>query len=100
MTALTAEQANAVYDVLVQHAGARSEDREIFVILETGSWCREYRFQGKLGFGGKFYVDPDTWRVGCYREDLTADRQQILDVTNAALSGLRASFVALDEALS
>lgn len=88
---MTDDQANAVYDVLVAHAGAREDDRFQFVFHVTRG-CEEYRFQGALGFGGKLYVEPRRWRVGCYREDITAARQAVVDVTNAALAELRGCF--------
>lgn len=90
MTALTREQANAVYDVLVEHAGASEADRADFA-LYVSCGVTEYRFQGGLGFGGKFWTSGGRWYVTCYREDLTADRQRAIDVTNAALAGLRAA---------
>jgi hypothetical protein len=95
---MTEEQANAVFDVLVERAGAREDMRDEFVFHLTRG-CEEFRFQGALGFGGKLYVEPRRWRVSCYREDETPERVEAIWVTNAALDGLRASFVALDAAL-
>lgn len=96
---MTGEQANAVFDLLVRHAGAREEQRDEFVYHMTRG-CEEFRFQGSLGFGGKLYVDRRGWRVGCYREDLTPERADTIRRVNAALDGCRAVFVALDEVLS
>lgn len=98
---ITAVQANAVYDVLVEHCGANDDlggpdwsltPRDEFVFHQTREVQREYRFQGRLGFGGKFYRDGswDHWRVGCSREDVTPERQQMIDAANAALAELRA----------
>lgn len=96
---LTVEQANAIYDVLVQHAGAslNAWDRENFVQLQIGNRCDEYRFQGDLGFGGKFWRANGRWYVTAYPEDIAVrpDRQQLIDETNAALSGLLAAETAL-----
>ncbi|HEU5108820.1 MAG TPA: hypothetical protein VFT95_09710, partial [Micromonosporaceae bacterium] len=99
--ALTEEQANAVWDVLVERAGASEAGREDFVAVQTRGGCDEYRFIGSLGFGGKFWTATNTssWYVTCYREDETAARRSAIGVTNAALDGLRASYVALAEAL-
>lgn len=90
MTApLTADQANAVYDLLVAHAGANDDDRIGFFFTQTDGYCAEYRFQGLLGFGGKFWNSNNRWYVSCYREDLTPVRQAAIDATNAALARLR-----------
>ena len=88
-------QANAVYDILVQHAGANNDqrDREWFIYVHKDT-CREYRFQGSLGFGGKLYVEPDGWRVSCYPDDRTPRRQAIIDATNGALAELYAKEMA------
>lgn len=45
----------------------------------------EFRFQGNLGFGGKFYFDELGWRVGFYPEDHTQKRQDISNEVNAIL---------------
>jgi len=63
---MTIEKANQVYDILVTSCGAPEPDRESFVFDQTGdSPAREWRFQGTLGFGGKFW--GDTFNVSCYR---------------------------------
>nr|WP_221374497.1 hypothetical protein [Actinoplanes polyasparticus] len=96
---LTSEQANAVYDILVEHCGADDSDgphllmtsRGEFIFHQTDRVEREYRFQGALGFGGKFRRGgwSDRWSVDCYSEDLTAERGQMIGVTNAALRQLQ-----------
>jgi hypothetical protein len=94
---LTAEQANVIYDVLVEHANAWPRGRANFVHCQTEDHCNEYRFQGDLGFGGKFWRANDRWYVTAYPEDIAAQpkRQRIIDETNAALSGLLAAETAL-----
>ena len=97
---MTPDQANAVYDVLAKHCGANdapgSPDwlltpRDEFVFHQTREVQREYRFQGRLGFGGKFRRNgwEDRWYVDCYPEDLTPERQQMIDAANAALAELK-----------
>lgn len=86
---LTKDRANAVYDVLVEHAGAAEEGREGFVYLQTNGHLPEYRFLGSLGFGGKFWHDGGRWYVSAYREDMTPERQAAIDATNAALAALK-----------
>jgi hypothetical protein len=93
---LTADQANAIYDVLVEHAGASEHAREEFVLTQTDRHVTEYRFQGALGFGGKFWrttglrrEDPDLkWSVSAYPEDMSPERQQVIDAVNRALAAL------------
>lgn len=84
---MTEEQANAVFDVLVEHAGASEYGRDEFVQLHVEGRCDEFRFIGSLGFGGKFWRRD--WRVSCYREDVTPERVEAIRVTNEALERLR-----------
>jgi 5'(3')-deoxyribonucleotidase len=44
---------------------------------------REWRFQGSLGFGGKYR--SETNRVDCYREDETSKRLELIEQMNEAL---------------
>jgi hypothetical protein len=74
---LTEEFANKVYDILVDEAGAREDERNEFIyhhcIDEFG--CQEWRFRGKLGFGGKY---KSTWNgVTYYPEDETDEKKEI-----------------------
>lgn len=86
--ALTNEQANAVYDILTLHAGAREKGRIDFVHHQTAGVCTEYRFQADLGFGGKFWNTNGRWYVTAYREDLERWPQIgfAVDAANAALT--------------
>lgn len=88
---LTAVQANAVYDILVKHAGSAEEAREGFVYLQSNGHLPEYRFIGGLGFGGKFRRNgwKDRWYVDCYEEDLTPERQAMIEAANKALAELK-----------
>lgn len=82
---MTTDKANKVYDVLVALGGAREEDRENFVYhhSEYKYNCTEWRFGGKLGFGGKYRSDNN--RVDCYREDETPERREIIKKINSKL---------------
>ena len=78
---------SAIYDVLVKHAGADERDGWQFVAChEIPPGCTEFRFCGKLGFGGKYRSQRNT--VDCYREDETPERLAIIAATNAALAQL------------
>lgn len=76
--------ANQIFDILIEKAGATERWRQDFVYRQ-GEGCVEYRFQGGLGFGGKFYNELGGWRVSCYPEDVNEDRRQVMSETNHAL---------------
>lgn len=88
---LTTEQAQAIWDVLVEHAGASENRRDDFVTAQQREVVREWRFQGSLGSGGKFRRNGwgDRWYVDCYEEDATPERRSVIDAVNAAIAGLR-----------
>ena len=82
---------SAIYSVLVEQAGAQEIMRNSFIYHHTESEfgpCDEWRFQGALGFGGKYWRREN--RVSCYREDETPERLEIIERTNEALSSLNA----------
>lgn len=78
----------AVFNLLVQHAGAHESLHDDFVFhhARVGAPVDEYRFQGSLGFGGKYYSGRN--RVTCYSEDETPARRATIEKTNAALAVL------------
>ena len=81
------EKANKIYDLLIEIGGAnpRDSDRADFIHThcESDYDCSEYRFQGHLGFGGKYWSGSN--RVSFYSEDVTADRIEIKEKLNKAL---------------
>ena len=91
---ITEAEANNVWDVLVREAGAtdRDMDRHAFLHHAVGQeYVQEYRFCGKLGFGGKVFLrEQDTgWRVYYYPEDRNAEREAVYERTNAALRNVQ-----------
>lgn len=90
---MPAEVANKIYDVLVTHAGASNEESSrISFVHEFSKRERptsEYRFMGKLGFGGKFRYPAFT--VDCYPEDETPARRTVIEHTNQQLAALAAT---------
>lgn len=82
---MTKDKANKVYDLLVSIGGAYEPDRDNFVYHHTESkqGCDEWRFSGKLGFGGKYRGRYN--RVDCYMEDETPERIKLMEELNAAL---------------
>jgi hypothetical protein len=92
------EVAEAVYDVLVAHAGASERNREEFVHHQSSQFRSGYRFVGSLGQGGKFWRNygprPDgtygeVWYVNAYAEDMTEVRIHAIRTTDVLLDALR-----------
>lgn len=81
------EWANKIYDILVEHAGASESLREMFLVSEAEG-TEEFRFQGLLGFGGKFRNRYYDWFVNYYPEDKTNRREEIESKTNDKLREL------------
>jgi hypothetical protein len=48
-------------------------------------FVNEWRFQGSLGFGGKFFRDSNGYRVSCYPEDKTPERNAAISRANSRL---------------
>lgn len=88
------QTANKIYDILVEECGANdnpnaSLGRSHFVSMQTcGDQLEEYRFQGDLGFGGKFWNGWRSWSVSCYPEDETPERLQMIEKANQRLEQL------------
>lgn len=81
---------DAVWDVLMELAGATEDWRADFVRHATRlpMGDLEYRFGGKLGFGGKVRSRSDgTWSVDCYPEDETPERRAIVAAVNVRIGG-------------
>ena len=82
---------NRIYDILCEHAGARDGDwqREGFVrLFAESAETTEWRFQGLLAFGGKFWRNDGRYYVTCYPEDETAARRDIVEKVNELLKEL------------
>ena len=78
-----------VYQILIAECGASDCQSAVLDFCREFSLPvppREWRFQGHLGFGGKLYFDGGKFRVGCYREDMTTMRSEIIDRANELLS--------------
>lgn len=76
----------SVWQILVEEAGAWPDDITQFQY----HWpeCGEYRFMGKLGFGGKVWANRGDVYVTCYPEDDNRERSAIIAACNARLDGL------------
>ncbi|WP_433730849.1 HNH endonuclease signature motif containing protein [Actinoplanes sp. CA-051413] len=94
MTApLTAAQANAVYDLLVQHAGASEDGRDDFVSTQTKGYVRECPLGGALSAFQVILHRFDGWPyVTAGREHTRTSsklRQQLEDANEALRSVLQ-----------
>lgn len=84
--------AQQVWDILVEACGAYPEMPGDFIywwekddpISDT-----EYRFQGRLGFGGKFWRYRGRHFVTCYTEDETEERLAMIESADAKLELLK-----------
>lgn len=79
------------FDILVEHAGVRDYrdwQRETFVRDFAEDTTTEWRFQGLLGFGGKFWRNDGRYYISCYPEDRTAERDAIVEKVNELLKEL------------
>lgn len=83
------ETANAIYDICVKTCGASEGHRDQFVDYLTEEHDRyEFRFCGKLGFGGKLYHSRSGTYVSCYSEDETPERRAMIEKANADIREL------------
>lgn len=95
---ITIDQALAVRQILVEECGYHVWEHDSFaetIRTDDGreDWkvCREYRFIGALGFGGKFRNNgnnDNTPYIDCYREDETPKRLAMIRRANARLAVL------------
>ena len=87
-TARNASFYNEVYTVLVEFGGASESMRDSFIHNHTSEEfpCAEWRFCGKLGYGGKYWRREN--RVSCYREDETEARTVIMGQLDTKLAAI------------
>lgn len=85
---------NGVYDLLIEHGGATPAYRDAFVDFHVErhshdskecAYTTEFRFMGKFGAGGKFWVDLDGFRINYDSEDRTDERVQLRTELNKKL---------------
>lgn len=78
--------AEKVYDILVDVCGAREGERKTFVAQQSTDAIGEWRFCGTLGFGGKLRREENGMYVYCYREDMNAEREAVINEANRRLT--------------
>ena len=89
--AISMQEALDVYEVLMNHAGAHFDMRNILSFVSTYATEKEpsseYRFQGHFGFGGKFRFNGNRlYYVDYYRETQTPDLDWQEALVNAELA--------------
>jgi len=94
---LPRDLADRIFTILVDTCGANPRGRDLFVDAHVrGVDCEEYRFQGAIGFGGKFRTDhhghPQHLYVTCYPEEETPKTLKMIELANAALLELWKSY--------
>lgn len=75
-----------VWQVLVEECGAFEPQLDEMRALWPG--CREFRFMGGLGFGGKVWANAGKVYVTCYPEDENAARHEMIERANKRLADL------------
>lgn len=89
---LTIEVATLAYAVLVEFCGASPQEDDVATFVgefTSENPTSEYRFQGDLGFGGKFRFPALS--VDCYPEHSTPTRIAMMHAANAALAELKSA---------
>ena len=96
MGQIKSEIADKIYDVLVNIGGAYEGERDSFIYHHCTykDGCDEWRFQGKLGYGGKYRSRYN--KVDCYLEDETKERLHLIKEINAALLKIKLDFDLVD----
>lgn len=82
-------QAAEIFDELAELCGASASVRDSFMHTLVSGMVEppvEFRFQGDLGFGGKFRVTRDRVYVDCYPEDRNDERDRAIRAMNAWLA--------------
>lgn len=85
----------AVYALLAQQGQLRFDPltRSAFVEYFSGSaGVKEWRFQGDLGFGGKFWFRYQGHDFTCYPEDLTNERIELMKRLNDKIKALEQEY--------
>lgn len=79
--------AKMAYAVLIEECGALPSAESAFILAFTkDNPAREFRINGKLGFGGKFRWPA--MAVDCYPEDHTPARAAMIQQANVRLRAI------------
>ena len=86
----------ACWAILVQDCGVNPASEDQFLYDHLNSTCDEWRFQGNMGFGGKFrreaiYPSGERLYITAYREDTTPERKARIQAVNQKLADMQAT---------
>lgn len=81
-----------VYDILCEECGADNYWRYNFISAMSDG-CREYRFCGSLGFGGKLWNNNEKIYVNYYSEDRSDERDKTGAKANERLMALTTGYL-------
>lgn len=87
VTGISRSRAERVYSLLVSIGGAAEMMRGAFVSTHAEGDCQEWRFGGKLGFGGKYRAERN--QVDYYSEDDVPETRAVARELNEALAKLK-----------
>jgi len=94
---IDADWAGKIWAVLVEECECRDDPRNkrsfVNYLAEEHGFGHEWRFQGGLGFGGKFHNDHFSWRCTCYSEHKTPARLAMIERANMRLAALRGEYI-------
>ena len=89
MRLFSKDQSNLLFDQLRFFCGASEKQRDNFVYLfSKAAPPTEYRFNGSLGYGGKFRNNNNGVYVDCYQEDETPERLSDIEKCNEQIKSL------------
>jgi hypothetical protein len=93
---ITPDMSERIWRVLVEDCGCRDDLRakhSFMYYLATDIWSgHEWRFQGSLGFGGKFHNNCGRWLVGCYSEHRTPECEEMICRANERIAALKEEY--------
>ena len=79
---ISKELATDIYDLFLIQFECLEKNRNAFLLaMQNGD--REYRFQGNLGFGGRFFNTDEKWYVKCYIDEETETETKLKDIKEA-----------------
>jgi len=75
-----------IWHLLVDRAGANPKEYAKSQFMQSFPECKEFRFQGRFGFGGKIWWNNGKVYVNYYPEDQNEMRDKLEKILNAELS--------------
>lgn len=82
------QEPSMIWEILIQECGAQATPSALdsfryALATRVAKWPFEYHFQSKLGPGGTLWLLHDSIYVTCYPEEMTPERQAMIDAANA-----------------